>query len=274
MENGQVPEFENTYSRTESTSSLSSWGDEIETASENIPNTFFALQNPSENSSSSSFWGPESVPAVEIISNSENSVYVHNPSNILQPTGSAVSRNSAIIQVDEIEKEETIPLEITKRVPVVNASMASAQLVEGDNYLAVRPAAKILHLNTESLIEEESGYVTTRRSNGNQQEITITAILDRDLEGNIVSQEFAIRNDLEIEQLEEEDGVWVEFETDIRKRSTGQVVLEWSKEDFHHHPFRVRCWVVAYSGRPVYFGKPFLEKKDYYWGTEVRHSLR
>jgi hypothetical protein len=220
-------------------------------------------------SASSSFWEPEIEHDPVLVLNDDQSFYLHNPPDITLTTESFVSRDSALVHTGEIVRRQASTVESGDQVPAADASNSNTHSVERD-YSAVHSADNVLYLNTDHPVQGESGCVTTHRPDG---KVTVTAVLDRELQGNVVSQDFAIQNELEIQEPEEEDGVLVEFVPGVRMRSSGQVVLEWSKEFSHRKPFRVRCWVVAYSGRPLYFGKPFVEKRDHYWGRSIGQPL-
>ena len=95
-------------------------------------------------------------------------------------------------------------------MPATNISNSTTHSVERD-YLAIRSADNVLHLNTDHPVQGESGCVTTHRPDG---KVTVTVVLNRGLQRNVVSQAFVIQ----IQQLEEGDGVLVEFEPGVRGR--------------------------------------------------------
>lgn len=137
--------------------------------------------------------------------------------------------------------------------------ITSSQTAERDDYFAVRPAERVLYMNANRHIQDEHGFITPPNA---ESKIPLTACLDRELAENVISSAFAIEHDLEIEEDEEGNGVCVVFEPGVRTESIGQVVLEWSNKLFCHQPLRIRCRVVKYRGRPVIFGKPFIEKRN------------
>jgi hypothetical protein len=185
-------------------------------------------------------------------------------------TGSLSSQESMDLQIGWPNRLRSPQLEVLDPdSPVVElAASANSVEIERNDYLAVRSADSILHLNADRHIQAETGNIMTPRS----KRTSVTVIVDSELEANIVSETFAVENGLEIQDAEDDASVIVEYEPGVRMRSVGQVVLVWTKDFSHRQPLRVHCWVVPYSGRPIYFGKPFIVKREYYWAGGQQNS--
>ena len=129
---------------------------------------------------------------------------------------------------------------------------------EGD-FISVAPISYALHLSQDSVMEAVSGYINT--SNGR---VSTTALLDKSLEQNIISAEFATKNTLVIQAHdEEEEDVWIEFGHGEREKSLGTVTLEWS-DSMHEGIVRIHCLVYEHNIRNLVFGKPFVVKTKHY----------
>lgn len=219
----------------------------------------------SDNSSVSSSWVTTS-PEVQL--NSERG-QTSSDLRILPPinsgsTGSLSSREIMAVQNGLPNRSRSLQPEVVDPDPPAVEPTASVISVgvENSDYLAVRSADSILHLNTDRPVQAETGNIETPKS----KRTRVTVFVDNELEANVVSETFAIENGLEILAAEDDTGVIIEFEPGIRMRSVGQVVLVWTKDFYHRSPLKILCWVVPYNGRPVHFGKPFVDRKEHYWG--------
>ena len=215
----------------------------------------------SDSSSESSPWVTTS-PKVQFHSErGQFSSDLHTPPINPRNTTSMSSRESMGVQNGELNRFRSLQLGFVDPDPPAVEPVAGVNSVEVErnDYLAVRSADKILYLNTDQHVQAETGNIMTPRS----RRTIVTVVVDGELEANVVSETFAIGNGLEIEDAEDDAGVTVEFKPGVRMRSAGQVVLVWTKGFSYRRPLKVRCWVVPYSGRPVYFGKPFVDKREY-----------
>jgi hypothetical protein len=130
------------------------------------------------------------------------------------------------------------------------------------SYAATNPAEEVLRIRTDGLLA--SGRVRRHNPGG---EINVIAMVDPNLSCNIVSQMFAAKAGLEVEEPEHGNQVQFEVESGRIVRALGQVVLKWSKELAPHRSISVPCWVVAHGNKFVILGKPFLDKQKHYVGV-------
>jgi hypothetical protein len=129
------------------------------------------------------------------------------------------------------------------------------------NYITVRPSSYLLHLDPSHSVQSESGYI-------NKGLNPVTAIIDPEFGENLISQALATRLDLHVEPLEENEEVFVNFGDGSQERSIGAAVILWGKgPSSHRPPFKVRCLVCVHDIRPLVFGQPFLERRNFYWET-------
>ena len=280
VKTGHVPEAEENFSKSSSSSWSSSWTtSSAEVRQHNaIRQASFYVRPSSWSSRELRILDPQEP---VIIENGKAHVVRDNPVEDTVQVFPSGSSTGSLHQVEErdpdlisVNSSASIQMEGRRSITLPESPTASEHSGGQNDYLAVRRVDNVLYLNTDRPIQAEYGCVTTRAKDGTFCKVAVTAILDDDLEDNVVSHGFAIQNGLEIESLEEGEGVWVELDDHAQTRSTEQAVLEWSKESSHRKPFRVRCWVIEYSGRPIHFGRPFIEKREHYWGSSCREPLR
>jgi hypothetical protein len=172
-------------------------------------------------------------------------------------------------EVSLIEKppqsQAVIPLSAPEpnrqKVTVANTTILHPSPVspqEGD-FIAVAPISYVLHLSQDSVMEAVSGYINT--SSGR---MSVTALLDKSLEQNIISAAFATKNTLVIKvHDDEEEDRWIDFGHGEREKSSGTVTLEWS-DSMYEGSVRIHCLVYKHNIRDLVFGKPFVVKTQHY----------
>lgn len=136
-------------------------------------------------------------------------------------------------------------------------------LAQGD-FINVYENSNLLNLNPSHQFLAEPGYIATPTG-----PVSTAALVDSDLGANIISQSYAVRLGLEIEELdaneEEGDGAWIDFGDGQRQRAVGKVRLEWSDGLLPSKvSFSVHCWVCEHNVRNIVFGKPFIRKRNHY----------
>jgi hypothetical protein len=199
--------------------------------------------------------------SLERIVNDQQLARVPAPSNSSTTIEARLSHDSPPSPNGDTASSRGIQLEFSDSESVSETS--SINPGEGADYLDVYPAGSLLDLTSDEPVQKERGFLAT--PNG---KVSISVVLDHKLDGNLVAEDFAIENGLQIEDLEEQDRIWIKFGRDNLAQSTGEVVLEWSDGPYSQRlPFRVRCWVCAHPLEPVIFGKQFLKKRDHYWGA-------
>ncbi|OBT64739.1 hypothetical protein VE03_05857 [Pseudogymnoascus sp. 23342-1-I1] len=133
------------------------------------------------------------------------------------------------------------------------------------NFISVYENSYLLNLNPSHQFLAESGYIATPIG-----PVSTTALVDSDFGANLISQSYAVRLGLEIEELDaneqESDGVWIDFGDGQRQRAVGKLCLKWNNGLLPSKvSFSVHCWVCEHNVRNVVFGKPFIEKRNHYW---------
>lgn len=128
-----------------------------------------------------------------------------------------------------------------------------------EDFISVGPKNPLLRLNANRPVKSIQGYINTDKG-----AVSITVLLDKSLDYNLISLADVKRFGLEMEPPDDEEPVRFQTE-DGEKRSCGQVDMVWSDGLRDRRPFRVRCEVYGHDDRPLLFGKPFLDRKKYYW---------
>lgn len=168
------------------------------------------------------------------------------------------------------EKEDSSPREVeavrhdlSEQPSPVELEGASTISKVDEDFISVGPKSYLLQLNSTRPMIPTQGYV-----NIDHHSISITALLDKTLDHNLISLARVQSLGLEMEPPDDEDPVYFHFENGEKRKSCGQVVILWSKGVQYRKPFRVRCLVYEHDIRSLMFGKPFLERKRYYWGGD------
>jgi hypothetical protein len=142
------------------------------------------------------------------------------------------------------------------------AASQHSQSSQGD-FINVYENSYFLDLNPSHQLIAEAGYIITPKG-----PVSTTALIDPSLGENLLSQSYAIRLGLDINDLdaeEEIDGPWVNFEDGQRQRPIGQLRLEWNDGLLASKvSFSVHCWVFEHHMRNVVFGEPFIRKRNHY----------
>jgi hypothetical protein len=168
------------------------------------------------------------------------------------------------------EKEDSSPREVeavrhdlSEQPSPVELEGASTISKVDEDFISVGPKSYLLQLNSTRPMIPTQGYV-----NIDHRSISITALLDKTLDHNLISLARVQSLGLEMEPPDDEDPVYFHFENGEKRKSCGQVVILWSKGVQYRKPFRVRCLVYEHDIRSLMFGKPFLERERYYWGGD------
>ncbi len=154
----------------------------------------------------------------------------------------------------------------------VQQEVAGPRSKDKEDYISVRPKSYLLELNSDSGQKAWPipGYIHT-----DKRKIFVTALLDTALDYNVVSLAQVKGWGLEPEPPDDEDHVWCHFVSGEKWRSCGSVFITWSDGAAHLKSLRVRCLIYEHNIRDLIFGKPFLNKREYYWkrdGVEVEES--
>jgi hypothetical protein len=154
----------------------------------------------------------------------------------------------------------------------VQQEIAVPRSRDEEDFISVRSKSYLLELNSEfgQQAKPIPGYIHTDTS-----KIFVTALLDAALDYNVISLAQVRSWGIELEPPDDEDHVWFQFENGEKWKSFGVVVITWSEGAAHLKPLRVRCLVYEHNIRDLIFGKPFLEKREYYRrrdGVEVKES--
>jgi hypothetical protein len=168
------------------------------------------------------------------------------------------------------EQEDSSPREVeamrhdlSEQSSPVELEGASTISKVDEDFVSVGPKSYLLQLNSTRPMIPTQGYV-----NIDHRAISITALLDKTLDHNLISLARVQRLGLEMEPPDDEDPVYFHFENGEKRKGCGQVVILWSEGVQYRKPFRVRCVVYEHDIRPLVFGKPFLERKRHYWGGD------
>jgi hypothetical protein len=170
------------------------------------------------------------------------------------------------------EQETSSPIEVeavrhdlSEQSSPVELEGASTISKVDEDFISVGPKSYLLQLNSTQPMIPTQGYI-----NVDHRAISITALLDKTLDHNLISLARVQRLGLEMEPPDDEDPVYFHFENGEKRKSCGQVVILWSEGVQYRTPLRVRCLVYEHDIRSLMFGKPFLERKRYYWGGDGR----
>jgi len=145
--------------------------------------------------------------------------------------------------------------------PIEHAEERTIAELEED-FISVGPKSNLLRLDPNRPLSSIQGYANTDKA-----AVSITVILDKALDYNLISLSGVLRLGLQMEPPDDEEPVSFLTESG-EKRSCGKVDIRWSEGLRNHKPFRVRCLVYEHDVRPLIFGRPFLERRRHYWGDE------
>lgn len=134
-------------------------------------------------------------------------------------------------------------------------------LQEESDFLAVKPVSDLIYL--------DFGRQNMSRIDGYMETLSglrpITAVVDQDIEENLIAPWFAQSCGLEVSKLHMgKGGISVEFRDNQRVRCTGSVTVVWSSGQSNQRPFNVQCLACELGGPELIFGKSFVEKSGYY----------
>jgi hypothetical protein len=166
----------------------------------------------------------------------------------------------------------TPKVEVSDREPIVTpegareASENVRAVIRGDDYVSVQPRENILKLDLSKHHQSISGYIST----GINSFKSATALVDPDLEDNIISQLYANTLGLEIHPLDPDDvrtNQSIAFKDGREVHKVGDTTLTWGHAPSSHKKvFPVHCSVYEYNIKPLIFGQRFLKKRQHYWG--------
>ena len=133
-----------------------------------------------------------------------------------------------------------------------------------DDFISVYENSYLLNLNPSHQFLAESGYIATPTG-----PVSTAALVDSDFGANLISQSYAARLGLEIEELDaneqESGGVWIDFGDGQRQRAVGKLSLNWNDGLLPSKvSFSVHCWVCEHNARNIVFGEPFIRKRNHY----------
>ncbi|CZR68731.1 uncharacterized protein PAC_18630 [Phialocephala subalpina] len=131
---------------------------------------------------------------------------------------------------------------------------------EESDFVLVQPHSYLFSFNPDHAIQSISGYIILKRG----EQVSQTALLDPTLPQNLISLAHAIHLGCTIEPHDETESISIDFGNGKTKRNSGHVILRWSQGG-HRKPLRVRCLVYEHDIRNLFFGKPFVEKRNHYW---------
>jgi hypothetical protein len=188
------------------------------------------------------------------------------PIRDLQPQRPPVtSQSRAIVDVPIPPSPDTTPEADTAPSHEIEttSSVLPGPSTQGD-FIGTYSSSYLLHLNPHHTFTAESGFINTPTG-----PISATALVDNDFEGNFISQAYAVRLGLTIQELEdEEEGSkesWIDFGDGQRERKVGTVALRWGDGLMPDgRSFSVHCWVCVHDIRNLVFGRPFVEKRNHY----------
>jgi hypothetical protein len=185
---------------------------------------------------------------------------------------SSGSEESFIVQIRDLpaEKRDSDPEEgpSTGSTGTEDSSPVSTLISTDGDFISVHKTKRKIFFNPTAYHESIIGWVRSSRN-----EIQITALLDPKLPESIISLALCFKLGLVIEKYDEEhdeegDWKWIRVAGGEGKRSRGRVVVTWSQGG-SNRPLKVHCWVFEGVGEEVLvFGKPFMEKRRYYWESD------
>jgi len=148
---------------------------------------------------------------------------------------------------------------------LVGIEEASSSQTEGSHFVSVRATNYLMDLNPNRPLQSISGYINTTKG-----PISLTAVLDAGLDCNIISLAMVQGLGLHLETPENnEEPLWLQLGDGERRKSSGQVVIRWSGGTRNRNKsFSVPCLVYEHSVRDLVFGKPFVDKRKFYWGEK------
>ncbi|KFX93544.1 hypothetical protein V490_04791 [Pseudogymnoascus sp. VKM F-3557] len=185
--------------------------------------------SPSSLSSSSS--SIRSMHPLTPLRSSTTSISTSHSKPVLNPPRENLHPQPPISQSMEITRTSQ-PLNLTREtqlgptdIEMDTAASQHSQSSQGD-FINVYENSDFLDLNPSHQLIAEAGYIITPKG-----PVSTTALIDPSLGENLISQSYAIRLGLDINDLdaeEEIDGPWVNFGDGQRQRPIGQLRLEWN----------------------------------------------
>lgn len=99
----------------------------------------------------------------------------------------------------------------------------------------------------------------------------IEARVNRQTMSSVISQAYAEKCGLEVNQLEDDVDMWIYFSPRRAKKCKATVTIRWSPEQIGQRLFPVQCFVCKDYPMDIVFGKSFLDKREDYrrmWSAE------
>ncbi|CZR61695.1 uncharacterized protein PAC_11592 [Phialocephala subalpina] len=159
-------------------------------------------------------------------------------------------------------ESSNLPDQLSPVSPVspVESERASLGPTVEEEFISDRRKNYLLELNSNSShpVQSIQGYIDTDTSNG---PVSSTALIDEGLDDNLISLARVQKLGLEPEPPDDKRPVWFTFENGEKRRSCGQVVIQWRERRVKGKSFEVRCIVYEHDVGGLVFGKPFLEER-------------
>jgi len=180
------------------------------------------------------------------------------PPELRQERRQIPPRNSSTSKINHSEPQDR-----------TQSEEASLSPTGAGDFISVRATNYLVDLNSNRPLESISGYINI----GNRP-ISSTAILDVGLDCNVISLARVQTLGLQMETPEDtEEPMWFHFENGERRMSSGQVMIRWSEGTRNRNkPFSVSCWVYEHGIRDLVLGRPFLDKREYYWNAAEKEE--
>lgn len=115
--------------------------------------------------------------------------------------------------------------------------------------------------NTEST----SGFA---KADNHMPPRSATAIVNRKLEGNVISIGEADRLGLAVVTEDDDEEVWIGFGDGMPQKCIGKVVLIWSSsshQELYRTQIKLQCYVLEHCKPALVFGKMFHDRRTEHW---------
>lgn len=124
-----------------------------------------------------------------------------------------------------------------------------------ESYDYVRPKNYLLYLQQGDNIQCINGLVNDR---------SVTAIVNGDLDVNLISQAFALKHGIQVKPLNEFDEdteTTFDFGKGRLEPKIGNASFKWNEGSRRDQSFTVNCSVCRHEIRPIILGRPFIQKR-------------
>jgi hypothetical protein len=136
----------------------------------------------------------------------------------------------------------------------VRDSTDTHELDQPDSPISVQPRSYLLNLGGIENGELKTGYINGK---------AVDALLDPNLETNLISDKLALEYNLQVHPLSDNEQTrHFNFEDSTREPIVGTVQFKWKEKNSPHaRSFHVWCSVCRHSIRPLILGAPFVQKR-------------